>query len=165
MSSSAQPITTARFESALQELPLSTLHQTAAEIRNSQAHLESSNRELKPDADAGDQVCMQAVLENVEVIERMKLRLDLLKAEVERRGMPWVEDEPAATADLQDAMRVNGSVNEPTQGTEGGSGSNQVSQSSTEPTRNGQLSDDELRRRLEERMSQMDEDEEDGVHL
>ena len=91
MSASATPISPVRFAAALSNLPLSSLHTKAAEIRNSIAHLETSNAELKIYAVTGDTECSDALNENVEVINRMKERLGLLKKEVEGRGYMWNE--------------------------------------------------------------------------
>ena len=92
MSATATPIPPARFAAALRDLPLSSLHAKAAELRNSIAHLLSSNEELKPFAAAGDKDCAEAITENEEVIRRMEERISLLKIEVEGRGMKWVEE-------------------------------------------------------------------------
>lgn len=93
MSSESLPITPARFAAALEDLPLASLHLKAAELRNSISHLQYSNEQLMPFSTAGDLDCSEAILENAEVIKRMEERIGLLKAEVEGRGMPWVEDE------------------------------------------------------------------------
>ena len=92
MSATATPIPPARFAAALRDLPLSSLHAKAAELRNSIAHLLSSNEELKPFAEAGDKDCAEAITENEEVIRRMEERISLLRIEVEGRGMKWVEE-------------------------------------------------------------------------
>jgi len=92
MSATATPIPPARFAAALRDLPLSSLHAKAAELRNSIAHLLSSNEELKPFAEAGDKDCTEAIIENEEVIRRMEERISLLRIEVEGRGMKWVEE-------------------------------------------------------------------------
>ena len=92
MSATATPIPPARFAAALRDLPLSSLHAKAAELRNSIAHLLSSNEELKPFAEAGDKDCAEAIMENEEVIQRMEERISLLRIEVEGRGMKWVEE-------------------------------------------------------------------------
>lgn len=92
MSATATPIPPARFAAALRDLPLSSLHAKAAELRNSIAHLLSSNEELKPFAAAGDKDCAEAITENEEVIRRMEERISLLRIEVEGRGMKWVEE-------------------------------------------------------------------------
>ena len=91
MSATATPIPPARFAAALRDLPLSSLHAKAAELRNSIAHLLSSNKELKPFAETGDKDCAEAITENEEVIRRMEERISLLRIEVEERGMKWVE--------------------------------------------------------------------------
>ena len=92
MSATATPIPPARFAAALRDLPLSSLHAKAAELRNSITHLLSSNEELKPFAEAGDKDCAEAIMENEEVIRRMEERISLLRMEVEGRGMKWVEE-------------------------------------------------------------------------
>ncbi len=94
MSSEAAPISPARFAAALKDLPLSTLHLKAAELRNSIAHLDYSNEELKPFAEGTDpstngepdHICIDAIKENEVVIARLQERIELLKAEVESRG-------------------------------------------------------------------------------
>ena len=102
MSSFATPINAERFEKAIRELPLASLHLKAAEIRNSIAHLLSSNQQLQPFADEGDSDCIDAILENVEVIQKMEKRISLLKAEVEGRGFSWVDDKPTS----EDVQRI-----------------------------------------------------------
>ena len=91
MSSASTPISLHRFANAIHDLPLSNLHLKAAELQNSIAHLESSNQQLKPSADDGDQVCSEAIGENLDVIRRMKGRINLLRQEVVRRGFLWEE--------------------------------------------------------------------------
>ncbi|KAF2973546.1 hypothetical protein GQX73_g43 [Xylaria multiplex] len=119
MSSETQPISSARFAEALQDLPTSSLALKVLELRNSIAHLDYSNAELKPFADgttptldqrgntaeAGqpDQDCKDAIAENEAVITRMQERIELIRAEVEGRGLNWREfqgttDEPTSTA-------------------------------------------------------------------
>jgi hypothetical protein len=103
MSNEAIPISPARFAAALKDLPLSTLHLKAMEIRNSIAHLDYSNEQLKPFADGTDpsangrpdQDCIDAIKENEIVIARMQERIGLLKAEVEGRGSSWLEFQSA----------------------------------------------------------------------
>ena len=80
------PIDPARFAMALEGLPIDSIHAKAAEIRNSIAHLRSSNEQMMPFADEGDQDCKEAMFENLTVIGRMNQRIALLRAEVERRG-------------------------------------------------------------------------------
>ena len=99
MSSSQTPISPARFAEAIRDLPLSTLSLKVFELRNSIAHLDYSNEELKPFAagTAGggggepDQDCVDAIRENEVVIKRMLERIELLKVEVETRGASWEE--------------------------------------------------------------------------
>jgi hypothetical protein len=100
MSSATTPISPARFAAALKDLPLSTLHLKAAELRNSIAHLDYSNEQLKPFAEGTnegnsnglpDQDCIDAIKENEVVIARMMERIELLKQEVEGRGSSWLE--------------------------------------------------------------------------
>ncbi|KAH8591681.1 hypothetical protein B0O99DRAFT_631983 [Bisporella sp. PMI_857] len=98
MSSESLPITPAAFASALKDLPLSNLFLKAAEIRNSIAHLDYSNEQLRPFANgtepgltSPDQDCLDAIRENEVVITRMEERIRLLKKEVEDRGQSWRE--------------------------------------------------------------------------
>jgi hypothetical protein len=99
MSSEALPINPARFAEALRDLPLETLHFKGAEIRNSIAHLDYSNEQLKPFADGTDPSCngtpdpdcIDAIRENEIVVGRMQERIALLRAEVEGRGSSWLE--------------------------------------------------------------------------
>lgn len=55
MAHEALPIDSARFASALEDLPVDALHSKAAELRNSMAHLKYSNEQMVPFADQGDQ--------------------------------------------------------------------------------------------------------------
>jgi hypothetical protein len=122
MSNEAIPISPARFAAALKDLPLSTLHLKASEIRNSIAHLDYSNEQLQPFADGTesssngrpDQDCIDAIKENEIVIRRMQERIALLRAEVESRGSSWLEFQSAE--ELQDGEEegalVNGMVGE-----------------------------------------------------
>lgn len=98
MSSDALPIGLHQFTLALKDLPLTTLHLKAAELRNSLAHLDYSNEQLRPFAESDssssnvpDPVCVEAIQENQEVITRMSQRLEALKEEVEGRGASWLE--------------------------------------------------------------------------
>jgi hypothetical protein len=149
MSSGAQPIDPARFAEALESLPLENLHAKAAELRNNIAHLKSSNAQMLPFADEGDDVCKEAMFENLAVIGRMNERIRLLREEVERRGMRWSEGE------VEDKEGVNGHAE--------GEGQANGTANSNERAESGRLTDDELRRQLEERMDV--DGEEDGVHL
>lgn len=97
MSYEAVPISPSRFAAALKDLPLSTLHLKAAELRNSIAHLDYSNEQLRPFAEGReggsgpDQECADAIRENEVVVERMVQRMALLREEVEARGSSWLE--------------------------------------------------------------------------
>ncbi|KAK4250803.1 hypothetical protein C7999DRAFT_11448 [Corynascus novoguineensis] len=51
MSAESLPITPARFAAALKDLPLSSLHLKVLELRNSIAHLDYSNEQLRPFAE------------------------------------------------------------------------------------------------------------------
>lgn len=166
-------ITPERFATAILDLPFSNLYTKAAELRNSISHLKSSNEQMLPFADEGDQDCKEAMFENLAVIGRMNERIGLLKAEVERRGGLWSEHAAGAGAGISmeeegegiivDGGRTavngtpaapNGDVN-----VEGGQREQQRQPS-------GRLTDEELRRRLEAQMAGNDDQEnEDGVHL
>jgi len=136
MSSQTLPISPSAFASALQDLPLSTLHLKAAELRNSIAHLDYSNEQLKPFADGTDpslprtregapaepdQDCVDAIRENEIVIARMVERIALLKAEVEGRGCSWTEfSVPKEGEDLGEKEEVNGTLLNGTDGQSAG---------------------------------------------
>ena len=199
MSSEALPINPARFANALKDLPLETLHFKGAEIRNSIAHLDYSNEQLKPFADGtdpscngtSDHDCADAIRENEIVIARMQERIALLRAEVEGRGSSWLEfvskeelenGEGAAGGDegtgeerssawsdgtFQTGRIVNGDVvvdaqaNGVINGTETTSSGGTAAANGT----GGRMDDESLRRAMEERMRDMGEDDEDGMHL
>lgn len=107
MSADTTPITPARFAAALKDLSLPMMHLKVLEIRNSIAHLQYSNDQLRPFAegsatavdagaaggggDAPDQDCVDAIRENEQVIERMAERIALVRLEVEERGHSWNE--------------------------------------------------------------------------
>jgi len=86
------------------------------EIRNSVAHLDYSNEQLKPFADGTDpsangrpdQDCIDAIKENEIVIARMQERIALLKAEVEGRGSSWLEFQSAEELEGGDGRLLNG---------------------------------------------------------
>lgn len=116
------------------------LHLKVLEIRNSIAHLQYSNDQLKPFAEGTsvalggestttststssaaepDQDCIDAIKENELVIDRMAERLAIVRVEVEDRGISWTEfqsqDEVAASTDagvegIEEAA-INGLVN------------------------------------------------------
>jgi hypothetical protein len=107
------PIPSARFATALKELSVEMLHLKVLEIRNSIAHLQYSNDQLKPFAEGTsvaaaasdgapntttsqppaepDQDCIDAIRENEQVIDRMAERIALIRIEVEERGVSWTE--------------------------------------------------------------------------
>lgn len=98
------PITPARFAAALKDLSPASLHLKVLEIRNSLAHLSHSNAQLRPFAEGAaaapggvpgepDADCADAIRENEAVIERMRGRVELVRAEVEARGLSWREFE------------------------------------------------------------------------
>jgi hypothetical protein len=176
MSSEVRPIDPLRFAEALETLPLDALHAKAAELQNSIEQLRSSNEQMVPFADEGDQDCKDAMFENLGVITRMHNRVELIKVEVEKRGMPWPSEErERGVVDVQrlrefgmegengeqlvvarpegDAALVNGRSGAVVNGVVGGEERAQQS---------GRLTDEELRRQLE---VQMGMDEEEGVYL
>ena len=174
MTSATAPIDPARFALALESLPLDTLHAKAAELRNSISHLKSSNEQMLPFAEEGDDVCREAMFENLSVIGRINERISLLRAEVEKRGMRWAEGE-VEDAEMRDKEVGGGMVNEDGEtvvngmngegvngvgvnGVTGVTGVNGVGRRE----QSGRLTDEDLRRRLE---AQMEGEDEEGVHL
>lgn len=163
MSANANPITPARFAAALEDLSVASLYAKAAEIRNSMLHLNASNEQLRPFVDDGDVDCAEALQENEEVIGRMRERVELLKAEVERRGNLWieaVEEEkkpvPNGIGQEQDVQVVASPTEPSAQGTA-------VSGQGREaPHQSGSLTDAELAQRIHD---QMGDEEEGGLHL
>ncbi|KAL7937751.1 hypothetical protein V8C35DRAFT_293464 [Trichoderma chlorosporum] len=123
MSADTTPISPARFASAIKDLSLGMLHLKVLEIRNSIAHLQYSNDQLRPFADgtsaalgeptaAPDQDCIDAIKENEVVIDRMAERLALVRVEVEDRGVSWAEfqsqDEVAASTNAEEGEAAAG---------------------------------------------------------
>lgn len=108
------------------------LHLKVLEIRNSIAHLQYSNDQLKPYAEGTatatassdnnnssvppaepDQDCIEAIRENEQVIERMAERIAIVRIEVEERGVSWnefqsKEETEAAAAAAATATATNG---------------------------------------------------------
>ncbi|KAH7330125.1 hypothetical protein BKA65DRAFT_607787 [Rhexocercosporidium sp. MPI-PUGE-AT-0058] len=189
---SSQPITPRAFAAALPSLPLSTLFLKAAELRNSIAHLDYSNEQLRPFADGTeastngvpDGDCVEAIRENEEVVRRMVERLGLLREEVEGRGVAWGEDfrgkeeaegRSSAWSDgtFQTGRIVNGEVRMDgeadtgagvqTNGAVNGNGTG--TGSGTSSNAGGRLDDEALRRGMEERMRALAEGDEEGMHL
>lgn len=76
MSAVALPISPTAFAEALKDLPMSTLHLKAAELRNSIAHLDYSNEQLKPFAEGKAPECVDGkVDEDWYVIQSLYLSL------------------------------------------------------------------------------------------
>jgi hypothetical protein len=231
MSADTRPIDPARFASALKELSLPMLHLKVLEIRNSIAHLQYSNDQLRPfaegsavatasssdptttsssaEATAPDQDCVDAIQENLAVIDRMAERIALVRAEVEERGISWTEFQSAEEVKAsQETVTVDESTNDEPQPDTNGStrpspwtdgtfqtgvirngeihmdaepGQRQhqsgpsvprVDGAGAQPQGQGQgggsISDDELRRAMEERMRNLgadDDDNDGGMHL
>jgi hypothetical protein len=193
MSSEAVPISPARFAAALKDLPLSTLHLKAAELRNSIAHLDYSNEQLKPFAEGTegengpDEDCADAIKENEAVIQRISERIRLLRVEVESRGSSWLEfqsTEELEKGDGEERELVNGighdtgGIAEPsgawTDGTfqtgrivNGEVTMNRIAESNVSSSSGGRLDDEALRRAVEERMGtlEIEGEEEEGMHL
>jgi len=146
MSSTSTPIPPHLFAAALPALPLSSLHAKAFELRNSISHLQRSNTQLRPLADAGDRECQLAIAENEEVMRRMEERVGMLRGEVEGRGYLW-----DGGAGVGREEHGEGGGREGVERVDGRAGTG------------GRLGDEELARRLRERMEE--EEEGDGVHL
>ncbi|KAK5658702.1 hypothetical protein OQA88_1511 [Cercophora sp. LCS_1] len=206
MSAEALPITPARFAEALKDLSLSSLHLKVLELRNSIAHLDYSNEQLRPFAEGTatalgatpsepDPDCIEAIRENKEVIEKMQERIRLVRAEVEQRGSSWTEFESKEEAEAKAAVGqdapaqangVNGHTEDaPRAGEQSHSAwtdgtfqtgvirgdqlvMDSVARSRSNPsTTGGSLTDEELRRRMEEQLRDLenDDDDEGGMHL
>ncbi|KAL5625169.1 hypothetical protein BROUX41_005229 [Berkeleyomyces rouxiae] len=103
MTADTTPITPERFAAAITELNQSTLYLKVLEIRNSIAHLVSSNAQLQEFATGADAdaVCIEAIRENEQVIARMDARIALIRAEIENRGASWEEFDRAPAFDLR----------------------------------------------------------------
>lgn len=206
MSADTTPIAPARFAAALKDLSIGMLHLKVLEIRNSIAHLQYSNDQLRPfaegtevasdstapagaqaDAAEPDQDCVDAIRENEQVIDRMMERVALIRVEVEERGVSWTEfqskeeveakqDETADDGTTTTAVNGTGERNGTTphsawtDGTfQTGTISNGQVRIDSQPgqtAQGGSMTDEELSRALQERMRNLeDDDEEDGVHL
>ncbi|KAI1342616.1 hypothetical protein F5Y15DRAFT_310129 [Xylariaceae sp. FL0016] len=193
MSSESVPINPARFAEALKELPSSSLALKVLELRNSIAHLDYSNEELKPFAEGTvptldqqaqtnpdqpaqpDQDCIDAIAENEAVISRMQERINLIKIEVESRGLSWdefkgKEEEAAAQVEAQNG----GASATATNLTNGVNGHGQQPDGQHQAWSDGTfttgtirgVSDEELLRQLEGLMPPDEEnDAEGGMHL
>lgn len=167
MANPAPIIDPLRFAAALPALPLDALHAKAAELQNSLQHLRLSNAQMLPFADAGDQDCKEAMFENLAVMGRMNERVAMIRVEVEGRGMPWPSEEREAggpgrgsgvgTEAGEQIVVMRGSGNGDLVNGDIGAVANGTG------ARSGRLTDDELRRQMEARMAENDEEE--GVYL
>ncbi|EJT73277.1 hypothetical protein GGTG_10123 [Gaeumannomyces tritici R3-111a-1] len=124
MSSEALPISPGRFAEAIRDLPLASLHLKVLELRNSIAHLDYSNEQLRPFAEGvapsfgqdpavpsvPDRDCADAIAENETVIARMAERVRLVRAEVERRGCSWAEFEESPAKEEEEEEEGAGST-------------------------------------------------------
>ncbi|RGP61186.1 hypothetical protein FSPOR_10171 [Fusarium sporotrichioides] len=197
-SADTRAIAPERFAAALKDLSIGMLHLKVLEIRNSIAHLQYSNDQLKPfaegtetipsgEASAPDQDCIDAIRENEVVIDRMAERIALIRVEVEERGLNWTEfqnrDETASKNDEDAAAAVVNGDAQPDVAASNTESRHDAWSDGTFQTgtiRNGEvhldreagrpeggsLSDEQLRRALEERMRDLGtEDDEGGMHL
>ncbi|KAI5206635.1 hypothetical protein E4T42_04461 [Aureobasidium subglaciale] len=153
MSHEALPIDRVRFAEALESLPIDALHSKVAELRNNMDHLRFSNEQMVPFADEGDQDCKDAMYENLIVINRMNERIEMIRAEVEKRGMRWSE------AEVEDRQTSEAMVN--------GYTTTNTSQTQSSQAQSGRLTDEQLRAQLEARLAQdtQHDQEEEGLHL
>jgi len=174
MSETTTPIDPTRFAEALEGLPIDSLHAKAAEIRNSQTHLRHSNEQMLPFAEEGDQDCKDAMFENLAVIGRMNQRVELIRAEVEKRGMRWsegeVEDREGVNGEAMvdgEGRVVNGTVGATTNGVDGEATVDSAVSGEVPAPRapSGRVTDEELRRQLETQMGEDDDEDGEGVHL
>ncbi|CZT08949.1 uncharacterized protein RAG0_13870 [Rhynchosporium agropyri] len=154
MSSDALPISPTAFAAALRELPISTLHLKAMELRNSIAHLDYSNEQLRPFANGTepstngtpDADCVEAIRENEVVIARQTERIQLLKEEVERRGASWSEFRSKEEIDGEMVNGVGEEEGEGRQGVNVGDEREERSSAWTDGTfQTGRIVDGELR--------------------
>ncbi|OTA56420.1 hypothetical protein K449DRAFT_387471 [Hypoxylon sp. EC38] len=189
MSAESQPIDPARFAEALKELPAENLALKVLEIRNAIAHLDYAIAELKPYAEGRppllnegetaepDQECIDAIAENEVVIARMQNRIEMIRAEVERRGLSWREFQGKPDEEKEEASAAtdmaNGESSSSTNGVNGhgvsGEGQHPAWRDGTFQTGTiSQLGEEEreLLRQLQSRMPpEDDEDPEGGMHL
>lgn len=199
MSADTTPIAPARFAAALKELSIGMLHLKVLEVRNSIAHLQYSNDQLRPFAEGSavattdesvpsqsegpDQDCVDAIRENELVIDRMLERVAIVRAEVEERGVSWTEFQSKEEVEAREepgvevAPVVNGTGERNgttphsawTDGTfQTGTirnGDVRVDPQPGRPAQGGSLTDEELSRALRERMGNLEDDDDEGVHL
>ncbi|CEJ90560.1 hypothetical protein VHEMI06336 [[Torrubiella] hemipterigena] len=195
MSADTTPITPARFAVALKDLSIGMLHVKVLEIRNSIAHLQYSNAELKPFAEGlatampenennpttdgtPDQDCIDAIKENEQVIDRMMERIAIIRVEVEERGASWEEfqaigdaqTEVGAGDDNTNSSNADGRHSAWTDGTfqTGIIRNGQVHRDQDAGSRQGggTLDDDQLRAAMDEQLRTLgDDDDDNGMHL
>ncbi|ENH61084.1 hypothetical protein FOC1_g10015890 [Fusarium oxysporum f. sp. cubense race 1] len=175
-SADTTPIAPARFAAALKDLSVGMLHLKVLEIRNSIAHLQYSNDQLKPfaegtettpsgEASGPDQDCIDAIRENEQVIDRMAENRDETTSKND-------EDAAAVNGDTQDSTAASDNENRHNAWNDGTfqtgtirNGEVQVDRQAGRPE-GGSLSDEQLRRALEERMRDLGtDDDEGGMHL
>ncbi|KAL4809755.1 hypothetical protein BDV18DRAFT_132718 [Aspergillus unguis] len=126
MSSETLPITPYTFADAIKELELPVLYAKVAELRNSIIHLQRSNREMQAfitenaENDADKQELEGYIAENEVVRTSMNERIQLCKAEVERRGQTWIELAPETGVDENAASGAETETGEQGREQEGG---------------------------------------------
>lgn len=189
MSADSQPIPPAAFASALKSLPLSSVYGKVIELRNSIHHLVRSNDELKEyirvssssaatatatsasaGADTENKELESYVLENERVIESMKRRIELCRAEVEERGQLWLDElDELADGDVHSKLSE---MDEPTEvrlNGSNGTGEEIQHESRSQVPNNTSTSASMSRTSAAPPGRQvdvhMDEDDEEGVHL
>ncbi|KAI1137897.1 hypothetical protein F5Y05DRAFT_65213 [Hypoxylon sp. FL0543] len=191
MSSESLPIDAARFAEALKHLPGENLALKVLEIRNAIAHLDYAISELRPFAEGRppspllhegetaepDQDCIDAIAEDEIVIARMQSRLEMIRAEVERRGLSWREFQGIPDEEKEDSSATtNGADAGSNNATNGVNGHGADGEEQHPAWRDGtfqtgtisQLGDEEreLLRQLQNRMPpEEEEDPEGGMHL
>lgn len=167
MSSEARPIDASQFALAIQDLPVENLYSKANEIQNSITHLEASNQQLQEYSDSiradttlpeetrqdGDKDCLEAIEENLVVINRQKERIQLLRQEVERRGGRW------HGGGDEEGSEVNGSAEH------GGNQQPATAMNGSSATTGGRLTDEQLQQQLMDRLGDDGDDSADGMHL
>jgi hypothetical protein len=135
MSSQARPISPTQFASALADLQVENLYAKASEIRNSIAHLERSNEELQQYSDS--------VNGDADCLAAVRENDEVIGRMNDRIDL--VKKEVERRGQKWHQGEANGDSNGPV------------------PT-GGTLNDDQLRRQMEVRMAD-DDDDEEGVHL
>lgn len=159
MSSTALPISPTRFATALKDLPLGSLYAKAFELRNALSHLRNSNAQLAAFASHGtadyDADCALALAENGETMARFEGRIAMLRREVEGRGMLWVGEENGTAVAAMDVEPGESAAQDGMETvTPSDDGVATLQQQQWQRTENVILTDEELRRLLEERTQQ-----------